>query len=233
MKTRTSRSIAAFALKGFARRRVATDVTSTRSTSSLQCHDARFSSSARYAIGEFYDGYKRNYSWGPTFRPNEKLNASLNVQLNDITLPTVSYLSTLMTTRVNYNFNTRVFLNALLQYSTDSHQLSSNIRFSPSTAAQATFFLSTTNPRRAHSLCRNVRSSRRVTYMVAFLENPKSTIPNPKTQDGIRTRRTFGFLVWDLDLGFGYKAPEVQATDVPPHYYAVPELRGPEHRDAE
>ena len=49
--------------------------------------------------------------------------------LNDISLPTVSYLSTLTTSRINYNFNTKMFLNALLQYSTDIHQLSSNIRF--------------------------------------------------------------------------------------------------------
>jgi hypothetical protein len=53
----------------------------------------------------------------------------LTMQLNDIALPTTSYLSTLTTSRVNYNFNTKVFINALLQYSTDTHQLSSNIRF--------------------------------------------------------------------------------------------------------
>jgi hypothetical protein len=90
---------------------------------------ARFSTGLRYGIGRFYGGYKRSYAWGPTYRPNEKLNASITMQLNDITLPTTSYLSTLTTTRVNYNFSTKVFVNALLQYNTDTHQLSSNIRF--------------------------------------------------------------------------------------------------------
>jgi len=130
---------------------------------------ARFSSSARYAIGKFYDGYKRNYSWGPTFRPNEKLNASLNVQLNDITLPTVSYLSTLMTTRVNYNFNTRVFLNALLQYSTDSHQLSSNIRFNVIHRPLSDFFFVYNEHRDEHTGLMQDRSLiAKMTYMVAF-----------------------------------------------------------------
>jgi hypothetical protein len=38
-------------------------------------------------------------------------------------------VTTLVSTRVNYNFTTRAFLNALVQYNTDSKQLSSNIRF--------------------------------------------------------------------------------------------------------
>jgi hypothetical protein len=62
-------------------------------------------------------------------RPNEKLNASLNLQINDIELPGMSYVSTLATARVNYSFSTNVFLNALVQYNTDTGQLSSNVRF--------------------------------------------------------------------------------------------------------
>jgi hypothetical protein len=90
---------------------------------------ARFTPSFRYSVGRFYDGYRRSYAFGPSMHVNEKLSASLNLQLNDISLPGASYLSTLVTTRINYNFNTKMFVNALLQYATDSHQLSSNIRF--------------------------------------------------------------------------------------------------------
>ena len=39
------------------------------------------------------------------------------------------YVSTLITSRVNYNFNTKIFVNALLQFNTDSHQWSQNLRF--------------------------------------------------------------------------------------------------------
>jgi len=130
---------------------------------------ARFSSGLRYAIGKFYDGYKRTYAWGPTFRPNEKLNASLTMQLNDISLPTVRYLSTLATTRLNYNFSTKVFVNALLQYSTDSHQLSSNIRFNVIHRPLSDFFFVYNEHRDEHTGLMQDRSLiAKMTYMVAF-----------------------------------------------------------------
>lgn len=90
---------------------------------------ATFTPSFRYSIGRFYSGYRRSYAAGPSVHVNERLSASLNLQINDISLPAVSYVSTLVATRINYNFNTRMFLNALVQYTTDTRQLSSNIRF--------------------------------------------------------------------------------------------------------
>jgi hypothetical protein len=107
--------------------------------------------------------------WGPTFRPDEKFNASLNVQLNDITLPTLSYLSTLMTTRLNYNVSTKVFVNALLQYSTDSHQLSSNIRFNVIHRPLSDFFFVYNEHRDERTGLMQDRSLiAKMTYMVAF-----------------------------------------------------------------
>jgi hypothetical protein len=131
---------------------------------------AKFSSGLRYSVGEFYaGGYKRSYAWGPTYRPNEKMNASVTMQLNDISLPGVSYLSTLTTTRVNYNFNTKVFVNALLQYSTDSHQLSSNIRFNVIHRPLSDFFFVYNEHRDEHSGLLQDRSLiAKMTYMMAF-----------------------------------------------------------------
>jgi len=130
---------------------------------------ARASMGLRYSVGEFYGGYKHGYAFGPTFRPNEKLNASVTMQLNDISLPGVSYLSTLTTTRVNYNFNTKVFVNALLQYSTDSHQLSSNIRFNVIHRPLSDFFFVYNEHRDEHSGLLQDRSLiAKMTYMVAF-----------------------------------------------------------------
>src|SRR5262249_16877145 len=63
------------------------------------------------------------------FRLNEHFNASVNLQVNDIELTDGSYVSTLITSRVNYNFNTKMFVNALLQFNTDSHEWSQNLRF--------------------------------------------------------------------------------------------------------
>ncbi len=89
----------------------------------------RFSFESRYSNGPFYGGYRRGYIFGPTVRVNEHFNASVNLQINDIDLPADAYVSTLVTTRLNYNVTTRLFLNALIQYNTDSRQWSSNVRF--------------------------------------------------------------------------------------------------------
>ena len=83
----------------------------------------------RYTNGRFYDGYKRGYTVSPSFRVNEHFNASIGLQINDIDLTHGSFVSKLVTSRVNYNFNTKMFVNALLQYNTDSGQWSSNLRF--------------------------------------------------------------------------------------------------------
>ena len=89
----------------------------------------------------FYDGYRRAYTFGPSLRLNENFNASLNLQINDIELSTGAFVSKLLTTRVNYNFNTKMFVNALLQYNTDSRQWSSNLRFNIIHRPLSDFFL--------------------------------------------------------------------------------------------
>jgi hypothetical protein len=123
----------------------------------------------RYSFGTFYDGYKRSYSIGPSIRANERLNGSLNLQINDIDLPGVSYVSTLATARVNYSFSTSVFLNALVQYTTDTGQLSSNVRFNIIHRPLSDFFL-VYNERRDERT--NVRLDRaliaKFTYMLAL-----------------------------------------------------------------
>ncbi|MGE0812227.1 MAG: DUF5916 domain-containing protein [Vicinamibacterales bacterium] len=90
---------------------------------------ARVSTNLRLSTGDFYDGYRRGYNVGLTVRASERLNLSGNVQFNDISLPQGAFTTTLLTGRVNVNFTTRMFLNALLQYNTDARQWSSNVRF--------------------------------------------------------------------------------------------------------
>jgi len=89
---------------------------------------APFSMNLRYGTGDFYDGYRRNYTVGGTFRLNEHLNLSLSDQINDIDLSTGSFVTHLVTGRVNFYLSTKVFVNALVQYNTDTNQWSSNVR---------------------------------------------------------------------------------------------------------
>lgn len=93
----------------------------------------------------------------------------MSLQINDIDLPGVSYVSTLTAARFNYNVSTNVFLNALVQYSSDSHQLSSNIRFNVIHRPLSDFFFVYTERRDERT---NLRLDRaliaKFTYMLAL-----------------------------------------------------------------
>ena len=102
---------------------------------------ARVSANLRYSAGKFYDGYRRGYTVGPAIRLNENLNAAVSVQINEVEVSAGSFVSTLVTGRVNYNFSTKMFVNALLQYNTDSQQWSSNLRFNIIHRPLSDFFL--------------------------------------------------------------------------------------------
>ena len=130
---------------------------------------ARMSANLRYSTGEFYDGYRRAYSVGPAIRMNENLNAAVTVQINDIEVSTGSFVSTLVTGRVNYNFNTKMFVNALLQYNTDSQQWSSNLRFNIIHRPLSDFFLVYNERRdeRSGDLLNRALIAK-MTYLVAF-----------------------------------------------------------------
>jgi hypothetical protein len=132
-------------------------------------NSARFSYEARYSDGGLYDGHRRAYSIAPTLRLNEHFNASLSVQINDIDLPVASYVSKLVATRVNYSFNTRIFLNALVQYNSDTRQWNSNVRFNVIHRPLSDVFL-VYNDRRLDTTGDLVDRSviAKVTYLLAF-----------------------------------------------------------------
>ncbi len=130
---------------------------------------APLSFNTRYSIGDFYDGYRRGYSLGTTVRANEHFNVSGNVQFNDIDLPQGAFTTTLVTGRVNYFFNTKVFLNALLQYNTDARQWSSNVRFNVIHRPLSDIFL-VYNERRDSQTGEMIDRAlvAKVTYLIAF-----------------------------------------------------------------
>jgi hypothetical protein len=101
----------------------------------------RLSFNNRFSTGDFYDGHRRSYTFGPSIRLNAKFNASVNLQINDVELSTGAFVSKLLTTRLNYNMNTKMFVNALLQYNSDSRQWSSNLRFNVIHRPLSDFFL--------------------------------------------------------------------------------------------
>ena len=130
---------------------------------------APLSFNTRYSIGDFYDGYRRGYTLGTTVRANEHFNISGNVQFNDIELPQGAFTTTLITGRVNYFLNTKVFLNALLQYNTDARQWSSNVRFNVIHRPLSDIFL-VYNERRDSQTGNMIDRAlvAKMTYMLAF-----------------------------------------------------------------
>jgi len=130
---------------------------------------ARVSMNTRLATGPFYDGYRRAYNLGPSVRINENFNAAVNLQLNDIELSTGAFVSKLVTGRVNYNFNTKMFFNALVQYNTDNSQWTSNLRFNIIHRPLSDFFLvynERRDERTGKMLSRAVIA--KMTYLMAF-----------------------------------------------------------------
>ena len=130
---------------------------------------ARISFNNRVGMGKFYDGHRRNYAFGPSVRLNEHFNASFNLQINDISLSSGEFVTKLLSTRVNYNFNTKMFANALVQYNTDSRQWTSNVRFNIIHRPLSDVFLvynERRDDRTGLMLSRAVIA--KMTYMVAF-----------------------------------------------------------------
>ena len=89
------------------------------------------SGSARVTNGGFWSGSQKSARVAVAVRPSYRLLLDLGVQHNDIDLrvPPAGFASTLVTLRTNYSFNTRMFLDSLIQYNADLGQFSANVRF--------------------------------------------------------------------------------------------------------
>ncbi len=90
---------------------------------------APLSVNAEYLAGPFYGGYEHSYTAGGTLRTSARLNAGLQWTRDVVALPAGSFTTDLVSTNVDYNFSTHAFLNALIQYNTDTEQWSANVRF--------------------------------------------------------------------------------------------------------
>jgi hypothetical protein len=94
-------------------------------------HSRKVSGSALITGGGFWHGSQKSTKVGLLFRPSYHLTFDVALQRNDISLPLPmhDFVTNLVTSRVGYAFNTRTFVDMLLQYNTDLKQLSANIRF--------------------------------------------------------------------------------------------------------
>ena len=94
-------------------------------------HSRALSGSARVTVGDFWSGRQATSQVSLLYRPTYRIVFDAGLQVSNITLhvPEASFVTTLGTVRVGYSFSTKMFLDALLQYRTDVHQFSANVRF--------------------------------------------------------------------------------------------------------
>ena len=85
-----------------------------------------------------------------------------------MTLPSGDFKTNLVSTRVLYSFNPRMFLNALIQYNSTNREIESNIRFNFIYKPLSDFFL-VYNERRASTGEVNERAIiAKITYVLDF-----------------------------------------------------------------
>jgi small-conductance mechanosensitive channel/CRP-like cAMP-binding protein len=93
-------------------------------------HSRKISGSALLTTGGFWNGTQKSAKVGVIVRPSYHLTFDTAFQRNDIDLPFPmhAFATNLVTSRIGYAFNTRMFLDTLLQYNTDLKQVSANVR---------------------------------------------------------------------------------------------------------
>ncbi len=90
----------------------------------------RLSGLLTYQTGQFYNGTLNAVSFGTgrfAIRSNWSLEPTLTV--NHVALPAGTFTNTVLVARTDYGFSPRRFISGLLQYSSSTHVLSSNVRF--------------------------------------------------------------------------------------------------------
>jgi hypothetical protein len=113
---------------------------------------APISLDVRSILGGFFGGSRVSVT--PTFRmrTGESLTAEVSYQRNDVDLPWGDFATNLLRTRVSYSFNTRTFVQGLVQYNDRSDLWSMNFRFGWLQAANTGLFIVYTDTRRLYDL---------------------------------------------------------------------------------
>jgi hypothetical protein len=97
--------------------------------------------SVRIDSGGFYDGSRRSYALSGDLRPGYRFTAGLTWNHNDVHLSGGDFSTNLIGARLGFAFSTRHFFNALIQYNSDTRDVSSNLRLNLFHAATNDLYL--------------------------------------------------------------------------------------------
>ena len=87
-----------------------------------------FSGSGALNWGDFYGGDLRRFIGSLNVKPNHHLTVNFTYDRNRVDVPGGSFATDLVGGKVIYGFTPRAFFNAYVQYNTDTHLVSSNLR---------------------------------------------------------------------------------------------------------
>lgn len=90
---------------------------------------APFSVGGKVSLGQFYTGHHAALLANFTARPNQKFQAQLRLNYENVHLAEGNFVRRLVGLRLAYAFTPSVFLQSLTQYNNQSHSLAANFRF--------------------------------------------------------------------------------------------------------
>jgi hypothetical protein len=103
-------------------------------------------------IGGFFGGSRVTLNPTLRMRLGETLSTELSYQRNDVSLPGGEFVTNLVRSRVSYSFDTRTFVQALVQYNDRADLWSVNLRFGWLQAANTGLFIVYTDTRGLYDL---------------------------------------------------------------------------------
>ena len=89
----------------------------------------KISGSGSFNWGEFWDGRRRSVGAGLAFKPEYHFNAALTYSRDFVKLLSGTAQTDLFGARIIHGFSPRSFINAFFQYNSQTHELSTNLRF--------------------------------------------------------------------------------------------------------
>jgi hypothetical protein len=90
---------------------------------------APFFMNVQLTWGGFYDGDLQRYDVAANVKLGAKIQGSIGWRRDDVTLSTGDFVSDLIPVRVNYSFTPLTSISALIQYNSQTADVSSNVRF--------------------------------------------------------------------------------------------------------
>ncbi len=79
--------------------------------------------------GDFFDGKRDTQRASLTFRSSSVFSQEISLERNEVSLPLGNETTQLYLVRLGYAFNTRTYLDALVQYDNQTQSYSTNVRF--------------------------------------------------------------------------------------------------------